>query len=91
MALGSPALLVLERTLGFFAGWLLVIVVCAQALEGRLPIEISGRGLRYADAESAQAISEATERSLRGMRDEIATLQGVVADMKMGGSERDGW
>lgn len=86
VALESPALLVVERTLAFFAAWLVVLVVGAQALQGRLPTEISGRGVRYADAQSTQATAVETEGSVRAMRDEIAALERTVLELKAGKS-----
>ena len=53
VALGSEPLLLVERTVAFFAAWLAVVVVVAQALKGHLPIEVSGRGVRYVDASTA--------------------------------------
>lgn len=55
IALGSKAILVVERIAMLFAAWLLGLVVIARALEGELPIEISGRGVRYADVGTAAA------------------------------------
>lgn len=47
VALGSGLLLELERAMAIWAIVLLVLVVSDQALVGRLPDEISGRGVRY--------------------------------------------
>lgn len=87
VALDSPALLVVERTLGFFAAWMVVLVICAQAIDGRLPTEISGRGVRYADAAAAQTTTAETERALRGMREEITQLRDVLTDLQNPGRE----
>lgn len=48
-ALGSGVVLVLERAAMMWAFALVVLVISDQALRGRLPVEISGRGVRYAD------------------------------------------
>ena len=79
VALGSGAILVVERIATLFAAWLLVLVVVARALTGELPIEISGRGLRYADAATAQAGLDDSERAFERVREEIAALQEVIA------------
>lgn len=47
MALGSATILLVERFLAVFAAWLVVVTVVAQAIRGRLPAEVSGRGVRY--------------------------------------------
>ena len=75
VALGSQTLLVAERGVAFFAIWLLVM---AQAFKGRLPIEVSGRGVRYADAESAQGAAADTEAALSVLRDDVADLRKAV-------------
>lgn len=82
VALESQTILVIERALVVFAAWLLVLVVCGQALRGRLPIEISGRGVRYADAESAQGSVSETKETLRGMRQEMATVRADVVRLE---------
>lgn len=79
VALGSHALLIAERTIAFFAIWLLVLVVAAQALKGRLPIEISGRGVRYADAGETQDGIASTRKALQRLDEETKTLKQDVA------------
>jgi hypothetical protein len=60
-ALGSQELLWVERAILFFYGFLLLFVPVLRALEGVLPIELSTRGARYADA-SQEAIEDLTTR-----------------------------
>lgn len=55
-ALGSGLLLVLVRLVAIWAAALFVLVVGDQALRGRLPIEISGRGVRYAAEERVDEV-----------------------------------
>lgn len=45
IALGSEAILVVERIAMLLAVWLLGVVVIGRALKGELPIEISGRDI----------------------------------------------
>lgn len=78
VALGSQALLMVERAMAFFAAWLLVLIVVAQAFKGRLPTEISGRGVRYADADAAQAAAADTEAALNVVRRDVAHLRDAV-------------
>lgn len=80
VALGSPVLLMVERALAFFAAWLVVLVVCAQALRGRLPTEISGRGVRYATAEGVQMTAMESERTMRTMMAEIVRLRDALLE-----------
>jgi hypothetical protein len=50
IAFGSETVLVVERTVALFAAWMLALVVLAESWRGQLPLEISSRGVRYADA-----------------------------------------
>ena len=61
LALGSRELLWAERTLVFFYGFLLFLVPILKALGGELPIELSTRGARYAEA-SDTALEELKAR-----------------------------
>lgn len=82
IALDAKAILVVERIAVLFAAWLLVQVVVVRALLGELPIEISGRGLRYADARTAQdglidseSALERAEVQFHALRERVATLE----------------
>lgn len=59
IALGSGLLLELERAVAIWAIALLGLVVGDQALGGRLPDEISGRGVRYAPHRQLEEASDA--------------------------------
>ena len=61
LALGNRELLWLERTLVLFYGFLLLFVPVVRALQGELPIELSTRGARYAEA-SDDAVKALRER-----------------------------
>ena|GEM_PF-4116533 len=59
VALGSELILAVDRALALFAAWMVVLIVVGRAIAGELPAEISGSGIRYADAESAErAVAE---------------------------------
>jgi hypothetical protein len=62
LALGSRELLWLERILVLFYGFLLLFVPIVRALQGELPIELSTRGARYA---------EASDDAVEGVRDRL--------------------
>jgi hypothetical protein len=53
LALENRELLWLERALVLFYGFLLLFVPVVRALQGELPIELSTRGARYAEASDA--------------------------------------
>jgi hypothetical protein len=87
IALGSSAILVIERIAMLFAVWLLALVVIARALVGELPIEISGRGLRYADAATAHETLVDSERVFKLLREEIEELRAAIVAIE--GSSAD--
>lgn len=82
VALGSPTLLLVERAIAFFFGWLVLLVVSAHALRGRLPIEISGRGLRYADAEQTQHGVVTTQVALSRIDAEMDAMRSRVSRLE---------
>ncbi len=79
VALGSGLLLVLERTLASWAIVLTVLVVGDQALKGRLPDEISGRGVRYATSDQFSEMSSAAWASFASLADRITELENARA------------
>jgi hypothetical protein len=81
VALGSVMLLLVERAIGFFAAWMAVVVVVAQALKGHLPIEVSGQGVRYATAENvgetlawAEEVGRRHDIEIAQIREAMVTL-----------------
>ena len=75
VALGSEPLLIVERTIAFFAAWLAIVVVIAQALKGHLPVEVSGRGVRYVEASTAGETQARIEAVVRRHEVEIEALR----------------
>jgi len=82
VALGSVALLIAERAAALFAIWMLVVVVVIRACRGHLPVEISGRGVRYAEAESAQETTASVRAALRVVDDEMRWLRRMVVELR---------
>lgn len=74
VALGSGLLLELERAVAVWAVVLLALVVGDQALRGRLPDEIGGRGVRYAAEERVDEVAGANG----DLGDRVAALEAVV-------------
>lgn len=75
VALGSAAILVVERIVALFAAWLMVLVIVVRALAGDLPTEISGRGVRYADAYAASDATAESEEALDDLDKRVADLE----------------
>jgi hypothetical protein len=78
IALGSEAILAVERIAALFTAWLLTLVVVDRAVAGQLPTEISGRGVRYADGEWTQAALADAQLALSRLDGEVADLRGEV-------------
>lgn len=75
VALGSGLLLFVERAVAFFAAWMICLVIVAQALRGRLPTEISGRGVRYATANTVEATKDGAEDAVQHLTSAIDRLR----------------
>ena len=81
MALGSPAVLIVERVSLLFGVWLAFALVAVEAWRGRLPIEISGRGVRYAEAAAGQEMADRARVALGRHDEDIAALRREIAEL----------
>ena len=72
VALGSPSMLAIERGLALFVVWLVVLVVLAEAWRGHLPLEVSGRGVRFAVASVSERIVRRADVALERLEAEMA-------------------
>lgn len=82
VALGSGLLLALERAVAVWAVVLLALVVGDQALRGRLPDEISGRGVRYVAREQLDALAEHADEAGGAVADRLDELEATVDGMR---------
>lgn len=82
VALGSGLLLELERAVAVWAIVLLGLVVGDQALRGRLPDEISGRGVRYADREQLVAVADHADGAGAAVVDRLGELEAAFEDLR---------
>jgi hypothetical protein len=82
VALGSPALLYVEKAAACFTAYLLALVVVVRAFDGELPSEL--RGLKYtvreSTTEAARGISDLSKahEDLRQRIDGIDALLGIA-------------
>jgi Tfp pilus assembly protein PilO len=83
-ALGSVLLLRVEWALALFAALLLAIVVLVRAWYGLLPSEISGRGVRYAEAYETQTAVNESAAALEGLKVQVAALAHQLAKLQTG-------
>ncbi|MBF6620522.1 MAG: hypothetical protein ITG02_09870 [Patulibacter sp.] len=77
-ALGSGLLLVVERAVAVWAATLLVLVVVDKSLRGRLPDEISGRGVRYVAQEQLDDVAGTTADAGDAVTDRLDELEAAL-------------
>lgn len=82
-ALGSDLVLAVQRVLFLFTAWLLIVVVLVRASQGLLPVEVSGRGVRYADTVETQFGLAETVALIRHLDNTIDLLDRRLADIEM--------
>lgn len=82
IAMGSGAVLVFERALAVWVGWLLILVIGDQAVRGRLPDEMGGRGVKYADASQVDQLREEFTRALKELEDYTGDVDLRVKDVE---------
>jgi hypothetical protein len=90
IALGSDALLLAERTVALFAIWMLIAVVLIRAFNNQIPVEISGRGVRYAETREVLEKNASAEDVLRDVDVEIRWLRTTVLRLLKAQAEREG-
>lgn len=67
-----------ERVVVLFGTWLVGVVIVVRALAGDLPTEISGRGVKYAEAEATRDAATASRSALKEFDDELNGLRTLV-------------
>jgi hypothetical protein len=84
LALGSQEVLWLERTLVLFYGFLLLFVPILRAVQGELPIELSARGARYAEASDAalEEVKARIDENEEILDDTILSLKTIEARLR---------
>lgn len=83
VALGSELVLAVQRVIFLFAAWLLIVVVLVRALQGLLPVEVSGRGIRYADTVETQFGLAETAALIRRLNKKIDQIDHRLAEIEM--------
>jgi hypothetical protein len=81
-ALGSVLVLRVEWAVALFAALLLLTVVLLRAWQGLLPSEISGRGVKYADADKTQAAVNESAEALDELRSQLGTLRRELLELQ---------
>ena len=81
-ALQSNLVLFVERAVAIFASLFLVTLVVIRAMQGSLPQELSGRGVKYADSDVVDALRDDVQQALlavEGKIDALADSQAALA------------
>jgi hypothetical protein len=91
IALGSDELLIAERAASLFAVLFLAVLVLVRAMQGRLPEELSGRGVKYASSDAVDELRdridsqfEAYDRSLEELEDAQRKLDARMPEAMSG-------
>jgi hypothetical protein len=74
--------LVVERTVALFVAWMLALVVLAESCRGQLPLEISGRGVRYAEAAATHASADVASTALADIQAQLEEQDRSIADLQ---------
>lgn len=75
VALGSPALLYIERATATFTAYVLGLVIVVRAFDGELPSEL--RGVRYGDGGAKREFERLADVE-RELRDRLDNVERVV-------------
>ena len=72
-----------------FAIWMLIAVVLIRAFKNQIPVEISGRGVRYAETREVSVKNASAEHVLRDVDVEIRWLRTTVLRLLKAQAERE--
>lgn len=81
-ALQSGVVLHAERAAGLFAVLFLALLVLVRAFQGRLPEELSGRGLRYADRDAVDGLRTELLGSMREIQAAQEATSAAIVDLR---------
>lgn len=81
LALHSETVLVVERSMALFIAWVVALVALAESWHGRLPLEVSGRGIRYAEAAATRAGTDHANTALAEVQLELGRQGQLIADL----------
>lgn len=82
VAFGSETMLVVERTVALFVAWMLALVILAESWSGRLPLEISGRGVRYAEASATHTSVDVASKTLAAVQAQLDDQARLIDDLQ---------
>jgi hypothetical protein len=83
VALGSPLILAVERTMALFTAWMVVVIVVVRAIAGDLPTELSGQGFKYASRETAEKSTNDIRDAVGDLERELEGLRQAVYDIDL--------
>jgi hypothetical protein len=79
-ALGSNVVLYIERAAGVFAVLLLGAVVIFRAFQGDLPVELSGRGVKWTPREVTEQVKEDAAAGVDELRQGVVALRDITVE-----------
>lgn len=82
VALGSGEVLIAERAVSLFAILFLAVLVVVRAAQGRLPEELSGRGVKYAASDAVDELRDRIDR-------QFEAYDGSLEQLELGQQELD--
>jgi hypothetical protein len=82
IAFGSETILVVERSVALFAAWMLALVVLIESWRGQLPLEISSRGVRYADAAATHTSVDTASKALTDLQAQLDWQAYLIEDLQ---------
>jgi hypothetical protein len=80
VALGSPAILRLERIAAAMAVLLVAFTLVIRAFQGDLPVELSGRGVKWTPRETTERIQGETAIAVQEIRQSVSDLRDATAE-----------
>ena len=81
-AMGSDVVLHAERTAAVFVLLFLALLVLVRAFQGRLPEELSGRGLKYAERDAVDGVRSELLSSMKEIQAAQAATTAAIADLR---------
>jgi hypothetical protein len=81
VALGSEELLVAERAAAIFAILFLGTLVLVRAIQGELPEELSGRGVKYAASDAVDELRDRVDAQFEAYDKSLEELEAAQQDL----------
>lgn len=81
VALGSTELLLIERSASIFAILFLGALVLVRAVQGELPQELSGRGVKYAKSDAVDELRDRVDAQFEAYDNSLSELEAAQREL----------